>query len=412
MSGYLSNDHGISGNVVGRAMHTPSLTVGSEAISHETELYARRMQLNGFINAPLESPQHQLTEFNKESHSPIPGVVNPLYASRRSQPSMHWQLPNHQNSLNDEASHSDDSDRTSDYAEPDFASIKHIPLLAQLGIPSQHHLSMLTVHKATALLDTTYAYLRIQPSDSDEYPETLRLVQDLSHHLCVTPSAFEVKGVTFDRKDVVGHGGEAIIYRGQMDGHEVVVREVPMSPTERKRSRGRKIIRLMNREAITHSQLCHSNILQFLGVYHDTPDSPPIVILPFCDGGSLHDLLNNGLIMEVNKFTWIVIGITRGVTYLHSQNPPIIHGDLHPGNVLLDQHGNAYLSDFGFSRIRHEVTRTHTSIKEGGNLRFLAPELSSGTSKDFRTSKESDIFGLAMTFFNAWTGKKPFLTMF
>ncbi|KAF8316879.1 kinase-like protein [Clavulina sp. PMI_390] len=166
------------------------------------------------------------------------------------------------------------------------------------------------------------------------------------------------------------------------------------------------VSQLVHREAITHSQLHHPNILRFLGVHHETPESPPIVILPFCENGSLQDKLIGALLMETNEFDRIVAGITRGVTYLHFRNPPTIHGDLHPGNVLLDKDGNPCLCDFGLSRIRHEVTRTHTFVYQGGRARFLAPEISSGSIE--RISKESDIFGLAMTLFNAWTGKVPF----
>ena len=50
------------------------------------------------------------------------------------------------------------------------------------------------------------------------------------------------------------------------------------------------------------------------------------------------------------------------------------------GNILINGERNAVLCDFGFSCIRHEVTRTHTMIREGGRLRYLAPELSQSES--------------------------------
>jgi serine/threonine protein kinase len=75
--------------------------------------------------------------------------------------------------------------------------------------------------------------------------------------------------------------------------------------------------------------------------------------------------------------------------------------------VLIDRFGNALLCDFGLSRIRHEVTRTFTIIREGGRPRFLAPELSIGEEK-FRTSPASDIFSLSMTFLSIWTREVPF----
>ena len=80
---------------------------------------------------------------------------------------------------------------------------------------------------------------------------------------------------------------------------------------------------------------------------------------------------------------------------------------LHKDNVLIDASGNALLCDFGLSRIRHEVTRTRTNIREGGRTRFMAPELLAGAEK-FRTSPASDIFSLSMIFWNAWTRKLPF----
>ena len=65
------------------------------------------------------------------------------------------------------------------------------------------------------------------------------------------------------------------------------------------------------------------------------------------------------------------------------------------------------MCDFGFTRIRHDVTRTHTSIREGGRLRFLAPELSYGPG-NFRTTTASDVYSLAMTFFYLSTLCLPF----
>ena len=74
---------------------------------------------------------------------------------------------------------------------------------------------------------------------------------------------------------------------------------------------------------------------------------------------------------------------------------------------MIDAFGKALLCDFGLSRIRHEVTRTHTTIREGGRMRFMAPELLSG-HETFRTSEASDVFSLSMIFWNAWTRKLPF----
>ncbi|KAF8308332.1 kinase-like protein, partial [Clavulina sp. PMI_390] len=162
------------------------------------------------------------------------------------------------------------------------------------------------------------------------------------------------------------------------------------------------------REAITHSQLDHENILRFLGIYHEADDSPPLTIVPHIPGGSLQALLTPEKMLGASKFQSILLGINKGIIYLHSLQPPVIHGDLHPGNVLLDENGCPYLCDFGQSRIRHEVTRTRTKQQAGGKARFLAPELTESSIDRFRTSWKSDIYAFAMLSLNMWTGEKPF----
>jgi hypothetical protein len=78
------------------------------------------------------------------------------------------------------------------------------------------------------------------------------------------------------------------------------------------------------------------------------------------------------------------------------------------GNILINTYRKPLICDFGFSRICHEVTRTYTDIREGGKLRFLAPELLEGVIDKFRTSEASDIFSLSMTLLNLWSCQPPF----
>ncbi|KAF8307627.1 hypothetical protein DL93DRAFT_1999098 [Clavulina sp. PMI_390] len=82
--------------------------------------------------------------------------------------------------------------------------------------------------------------------------ETLRLFQDLCSYFLTIPSSFILGHVTFDRKDVVGRGGEATVYRGHLteDNHSrpVVVREVVLPPRDWKSTLGRKVIRVRNHQ--------------------------------------------------------------------------------------------------------------------------------------------------------------------
>ncbi|KAF8317424.1 kinase-like protein, partial [Clavulina sp. PMI_390] len=161
------------------------------------------------------------------------------------------------------------------------------------------------------------------------------------------------------------------------------------------------------REAITHSQLQHPNILPFLGIYRESNESYPLMVLPYLEQGSLEDMLREPESGGIDSPLLIKI-VTRGIAYLHSRKPPIIHGDLHPGNILIDEFNNPVLCDFGRSRIRHEFSRNLSTREQGGRIRFLAPEILDAQEEKFHSSQESDVFGLAMTYFNAWSGYPPF----
>jgi len=73
-------------------------------------------------------------------------------------------------------------------------------------------------------------------------------------------------------------------------------------------------------------------------------------------------------------------------------------------NVLVSRTGDCLLCDFGLSRIRHEISRTHTTIHQGGRQRFIAPEISSGLEARIK----SDVYSLAMTIYALGTMSLPF----
>ncbi|KAF8313894.1 kinase-like protein [Clavulina sp. PMI_390] len=130
------------------------------------------------------------------------------------------------------------------------------------------------------------------------------------------------------------------------------------------------------------------------------------MVVAFLERGSLSDLLKTQT-LSFEEFK-IIVRITQGVGYLHSRHPPVIHGDLHPGNVLFDNDGNPRLCDFNLTHIRHEVSRTRSNRRGSGEVRFLAPELCDSPTNEFNPTCKSDVYALAMICFNMWTGEKPF----
>ncbi|KAF8318093.1 kinase-like protein [Clavulina sp. PMI_390] len=282
------------------------------------------------------------------------------------------------------------------------------PMLERLQMnDTQFNISELPPNAQTNLLDQIYNDLQTR-SHSQERCAALRCLQDFCYYFNSLPSSFNLDKVTFLRSELIGRGGEAAIYRGDRLGKSVVVRETVLTQRQRTEPIGKEIARLVRREAITHSQLHHNNILEFLGIFQERSDSPPLTVLPYIERGSLQDLLTSGEELDADRFQSILGGTNKGIAYLHSREPPVIHGDLHPGNILLGENSNPLLCDFGLSRIRHEMTRTRTQAQAGGKTRYLAPELSTSPQERFRTSWQSDIYAFSMVVLYMWTGKKPF----
>ena len=87
-----------------------------------------------------------------------------------------------------------------------------------------------------------------------------------------------------------------------------------------------------------------------------------------------------------------VCGADQGLVHLHGLG--IIHGDLKPGNVLLDDHGRPLIADWGFSRVSHGFTRTRAAATSiGFTDEYAAPEVLAG----LRTSAASDMYVHVMT---------------
>src|SRR3954451_19079970 len=87
----------------------------------------------------------------------------------------------------------------------------------------------------------------------------------------------------------------------------------------------------------------------------------------------------------------------EALTHLHSQHPPVIHGDVKPGNLILTRGGRVMLVDFGMSSI------PGTRRRRAGTPAFRAPELAS----DYPPTRATDIYSLAATAFALFTGSPP-----
>ncbi|MBU0489015.1 MAG: protein kinase, partial [Bacteroidetes bacterium] len=102
--------------------------------------------------------------------------------------------------------------------------------------------------------------------------------------------------------------------------------------------------------------------------------------------------------------------IGSALQYLHAQHPPVVHQDIKPENILIDDQGNYLLTDFGIStRIRRTLTRSMGNrTGSSGTTAYMAPERFSENLTDREPICANDIFALGVTMFELLTDELPY----
>ena len=174
----------------------------------------------------------------------------------------------------------------------------------------------------------------------------------------------------------LGKGADATVYEVSWNGtpcaakrlHEILLEDESPGGTE-------KLLSNFEAECITWSKLRHPGVVQFLGVYLERGSRLPVLIMEKMDTSLrkyLEDHSKESFPLSLKAF--VLLQITQALAYLHSQNPPLVHHDLSPNNVLLNVVSFVTkLTDFGMSRaINPSAISRKSSIK--GTPAFMSPE--------------------------------------
>ena len=190
---------------------------------------------------------------------------------------------------------------------------------------------------------------------------------------------FVLKGVTSLNRKELGRGAYGKVYAvkycqtvcAAKEIHSILIEDV--GETER-----RLTIESFLRECRQCSMLRHPNVIQFLGVYYPTGEGGsnrmrlPVMVMEMM-ADSLTSFVDKHEKIPVHIKYSIVHDVSLGLCYLHNHDPPIVHRDLSPNNVLLTVHHVAKISDLGVAKVIKADSRK-TMTKAPGTVDFMPPE--------------------------------------
>lgn len=201
----------------------------------------------------------------------------------------------------------------------------------------------------------------------------------------------------YELHEEVGRGGMGIVYRATQVS---LNREVAVKMILRDRLASQQERQRFFAEARATAQLQHPGIVPVYDV--GELDGRPYFAMQFIRGRTLADMIQTGELLQRHTARYLE-QISRAVHFAHESG--ILHRDIKPSNILIDENGNAKLTDFGLAKQtdgNDSLTRTGVVL---GTPTYMSPEQASG--KMGPIGPASDVYSLGTVLYHALTGRPP-----
>jgi eukaryotic-like serine/threonine-protein kinase len=193
----------------------------------------------------------------------------------------------------------------------------------------------------------------------------------------------------------IGSGGMADVYVAE-DTH--LGRRIALKLLHRRFAQDTEFVERFRREASSAAGLQHPNVV---GVYDRGEfDDTYYIAMEYCDGRSLKDVIRAEAPLDPRRAIAITKQMLVAARFAHRRN--VIHRDLKPHNVMLDEEDTVKVTDFGIARAgASDITQAGAIM---GTAQYLSPEQAQGRP----VTEASDVYSIGVVLFELLTGKAPF----
>jgi serine/threonine protein kinase/tetratricopeptide (TPR) repeat protein len=202
----------------------------------------------------------------------------------------------------------------------------------------------------------------------------------------------------YELLEVIGRGGQGVVYRARQKS---LNRIVALKVIGLGHWATEAHLKRFQREAEAAASLDHSGIVPIYEV--GEREGSCYFSMKLVEGGQLDDVVKRQP-MPIRQAVELIAKVVRTVHYAHEHS--ILHRDIKPGNILLDQKGEPHLTDFGLARLVETESTVTRTMEVLGTPSYMAPEQAVGNNA--AVSGVTDVYGLGAVLYQLLTGQPPF----
>jgi serine/threonine-protein kinase len=207
----------------------------------------------------------------------------------------------------------------------------------------------------------------------------------------------QLLGGRYKLGEMIGTGGMADVYVAE---DTRLARQVAVKVLRSDLARDPSFVARFRKEALAAAALNHPGIV---AVYDSGEEPAPYIVMELISGHTLRELIHKGERIPLKRALEIGEGILAALEYSHQAG--IVHRDIKPANIMITDHGDVKVMDFGIARALADLGATLTSTwNVVGTAQYLSPEQALGEVADLR----SDIYSTGCLLYEVLTGKPPF----